>query len=231
MNLAGALAAAGKQAVVVLLRHDPGLERRLHMNGGPGFTDALAMTVSIRDTLRSGDYENLWFCGHGSSAATSGSALAMVPVGTYSDLLGSERAKQVIAELTASADYVLVDAPPMEADADAYLLAGACDGVLAVATLATTTRSEVEQASEQFERVRATLLGSVVVDPGQREKLPTVQARPVSAASGFNGESLVASPRASRELETALKWRRWAGTGITGAATPVVAAELEGRDD
>jgi Mrp family chromosome partitioning ATPase/capsular polysaccharide biosynthesis protein len=240
MNLAGALAAAGKQVVVVLLRQDPGLERRLDMNGGPGFTDALARTVSIRDTLRSGGFENLWFCGQGTNgapphrarAATNGSAIALVPVGTHSDLLGSDRAKHVIAELTATVDYVLVDAPAVQADADAYVLAAACDGVLAVATLATTTRSEVEQASEQFNRVRATLLGSVVVDPRQREKLPIAQDRPVSASSDVDEESLPPSPLASRALQTATKWRRWSGTGITAAATPLAAAaETDGRED
>lgn len=182
-NLAAALAAAGYLVVVVLARHDAGLETRLQLNGGPGFIDALAERARIQDTLRSIGFDNLRFCGRGTEGASAHTAIPgsrlsneppipTTPVARYSDLLGSDRPKQVIRELTATADYVLIDAPPVQIDTDAYLLAGACDGVLAVATLATATRGDVEQAADQLSRVGARLLGTVLIDPEQPEEIP-----------------------------------------------------------
>lgn len=178
MKLAAAVAAAGHRVVVVLPRGlDADLESRLELNGRPGFSDALAGKVRVRDTLvRSTSFENLSFCGRGTDGATARAGdsdshkapLAMVTAATYSDLLGSDRPKQVIAELAAAAEYVLVEAPPVQVDADAYLLAGACDGVLAVATLATATSRDVELASDQLGRAGGRLLGSVLFDPEQR---------------------------------------------------------------
>jgi hypothetical protein len=128
----------------------------------------------------------LLFCGRGTDGAPTqtadpaahGAPVASIPVATYSDLLGSDRPKQVIRELTATADYVLVDAPPVQVDADACLLAGACDGVLAVATLATATRSDVDQASDQLSRAGARLLGSVLIDPELQTELQETIAVP-----------------------------------------------------
>jgi Mrp family chromosome partitioning ATPase/capsular polysaccharide biosynthesis protein len=234
LNLAGAFAAAGKRAVVVLLRQDPALNHRVEVNGDPGFADALAGTVSIRDALRSGRFENMWFCGHGrdgarphpAEAATDGAAIATVPVGRCADLLGSDRAKDVIAELGATADYVLVDAPPVQVDADAYVLAGVCDGVLAVATLGATRRSQVEQASEEFNRARATLLGSVLIDPGQLETLSIAHDSPLTAAFPSGDEPPAPSAPA---LQTGRKWQGWSRAAAPTRTT--TAADTDGRED
>ncbi len=78
------------------------------------------------------------------------------------------RVSDVIDELVRDfADFVLVDAPPLLAVADAAAFAPACDGVLLVVTGA-TTRGDVSMAQDQLESVRARMLGAVLLDHEQR---------------------------------------------------------------
>ena len=172
-NLAAALADMGKRVVLVSTRQrHPALEELVGAPPGPGFLDGLRGEVPLEHAISDTGIENLLLCRAGSSEpndigavfASEERHVAAIPSPARAHRLGSERTARLIEELAGRADFVLVDAPPLLADADGAALARACDGVLAAAT-PSATREEIARSREQFERVGATVLGSVLVDP------------------------------------------------------------------
>jgi capsular polysaccharide biosynthesis protein/Mrp family chromosome partitioning ATPase len=176
-NLASLLAASGKRVVLVsMARRWPTLEETFGAPPGPGFLDALAGTVPVRSALAPTEVENLLLCRRGRAdlieigtghASSDRPRAVAVPSHAPSYALGSERTAELTADLGEPFDFVIVDAPALLGDADATALSRACDAVLAVATPA-TTRTNIAQAREQLEHVRATLLGSVLMEVGDR---------------------------------------------------------------
>lgn len=169
-NLAAALAEMGKRVVLVSTRRrHPALEELVGAPPGPGFLDAIAGTASLDQAICDTGIENLLLCRAG-SASDGGAPFADRHVAAIPSArphsLGSEGTARLIEELADRADFVLIDAPPLLADGDAASLARACDGVLAVVS-PNATRAEIARSREQFERVRATVLGSVLVEPNQ----------------------------------------------------------------
>ena len=178
-NLASLLAASGKRVVLVsMARRWPTLEETFGAPPGPGFLDALAGTVPVRSALAATEVENLLLCrrgradlieiGAGAASPDRPRAVA-VPSHAPSYALGSERTAELTEDLGEPFDFVIVDAPALLGDADAAALSRACDAVLAVAT-PSTTRASIAQAREQLEHVRATLLGSVLMEVGDRRE-------------------------------------------------------------
>jgi len=170
-NLAAVLATTGKRVVLLSpTRSEPGLAELLGAQPGPGFFDALAGAVPIEKAVSSTGVDNLFLCGPwGGPFSASRARIAAVASATQAQSLGTDRAARLIEDLAASADFLLVDAPPLLGDPDGAVLAGACDGVLAVAR-PTTKREDVAQACEQLERVRARLFGSVLLCPKKRQR-------------------------------------------------------------
>jgi capsular exopolysaccharide synthesis family protein len=79
-----------------------------------------------------------------------------------SELLGSTRMSQVIAELRDLADVVIFDSPPVLSAADAALLANRLDGTILVAESGRTRREAALRAVEQLQRAGANLIGGVL---------------------------------------------------------------------
>ena len=79
-------------------------------------------------------------------------------------LLGSPGMTQAIAALTARADLVLFDAPPVLAVTDASLLAARVDGTLLVVRAGGTRREHVEQAKDLLSKVNARLVGAALTN-------------------------------------------------------------------
>ena len=79
-----------------------------------------------------------------------------------SELLGSQRMKDLIGELKKQADYVLFDSPPIIAVTDAAILATRVDGVLLVIRAGKTRREMAQRAKSVLEKVKANLLGVVL---------------------------------------------------------------------
>jgi polysaccharide biosynthesis transport protein len=155
-NLGVVLAKAGMK--VILLSADlrrPQLEQLFGFSAPVGFTDALA------DGSGSG----------GLPAAGMWSVdvnLTLVSLGTAPDnateLLGSSNMAALVKQLRDVADFVLIDAAPLLATADAATLAPACDAVLIVADAHSGVRARVNEAREQLERVQTPVLGAVLVN-------------------------------------------------------------------
>ena len=80
------------------------------------------------------------------------------------DILGSMKMKQLLEQLKAQADVVILDAPPVTVAVDASVLATQTDGLLLVVQAGRTRRDRIQQSKELLERFRVRLLGAVFTD-------------------------------------------------------------------
>ena len=75
------------------------------------------------------------------------------------ELLGSSRMRELLAQLGAQADMILLDSPPVTALADAAIISGHMDGVLLVLGAGGTRRELAQRAVSALARVNARLVG------------------------------------------------------------------------
>jgi capsular exopolysaccharide synthesis family protein len=98
--------------------------------------------------------------------------LAVVSVGSVgndsAELLASNKVSTFIQDLRSLSDFVLVDCAPLLPVADAAAVALACDAVLLVADSRFATRSQVSEARNQLDSMRATVLGAVLLKAERR---------------------------------------------------------------
>lgn len=85
-----------------------------------------------------------------------------------SELLGSKRLIQLLAELRESADVVILDTPPILTCADAAILSQRVDGVVMVVKAGKTRRDVVKQAIFYLQQVGANIIGAVLNDVASR---------------------------------------------------------------
>lgn len=153
LNLALALAAAGRRVIVI----DAGMRRpKVAAYAGikrePGLSDVLVdREGKVADYLQ---------------VLPDMERVAVLPPGKTppnpAELLGSRRMSEVLGACQELADLVIVDSPPILAAADAAVLAAQTDGVLMVLETGSSDRKAVEYAAEQLKRSSAHLLGVVL---------------------------------------------------------------------
>jgi tyrosine-protein kinase Etk/Wzc len=153
-NLAIAVAQEGLRPLII----DCDLRRaRLHKLFGTGKSPGLVQIVQDQVPLDT------------AIRATSQDGLSFLPAGLLppgpSDLLSSSRMQELLDQLTARYDLVILDAPPLLALADAAVLTALADGVVLVVRAGRTARGAMEQARRQLTFVGARLLGTVLNDP------------------------------------------------------------------
>lgn len=94
--------------------------------------------------------------------------LQLLPAGALppipADVLSSQRMAEIIGLLRARAAYVLFDAPPVLAAADAALLGTRLDGLLLVVRAGHTQRDHAARAKQTLERVHVRVLGTVLTN-------------------------------------------------------------------
>jgi capsular exopolysaccharide synthesis family protein len=108
--------------------------------------------VHLDGNVQSTDIPNL-------SAVTAG-ALPPNP----SELLGSEKMREILHVVGSQTEMILIDTPPILAVTDAMVLAPRVDGVLLIVKPGRTKLTACKQAVEQLHRVGARLLGVVLND-------------------------------------------------------------------
>ena len=90
----------------------------------------------------------------------------MVPVGrsvsSPMPLLNSERFRDLLAHLSASCDYVLIDTPPVGAVIDAAEIAKSCDGILVIVDYDEVHRQELIEVKQQLEQTGCPVLGAIL---------------------------------------------------------------------
>jgi protein-tyrosine kinase len=126
------------------LHHQFGVENRF------GLADALQGPESVLNYARTMSLPNLWLVPAGSCAENS------------SALLSSGRMRQVIAELRARVNYLLIDAASMKGSSDAAALAAAADGVVMVLKANSSRREIVRQALQELRTSKVQVLGAVL---------------------------------------------------------------------
>lgn len=150
-NLAIALAQAGQ--TVALIDADlrrPMIAEYLGLERGAGLTTALIGKAELNDLLQPWGSDNLY-------VLTSG----QVPPNP-SELLGSDKMKQLISRMESAFDAVVIDAPPLLPVTDAAVLAQQVGGVVLVIGSQKVRTTDVEKSLAALEMVEADLLGVVL---------------------------------------------------------------------
>lgn len=162
VSLGLALAAVTSGERVLLLEadlRDPGLSRVLELPATGGLSGVL--------TSESGDLASaVTTVDAGELAAAVGNAtLDVIPAGAIppnpTELVESQRMKDLIVQAEEEYDFVIIDTPPVLVVSDAIPLISVVSGVLAVSGLGVSTRVAAEDLAEQLERLGAPTLGVV----------------------------------------------------------------------
>lgn len=158
-NLAVSLAQAGDQVILVDtdLRR-PTLHRYFQTANNHGLTNLLLDKEGNLETfLRPTAIPNLQLVPSG-------------PLPPYpAELLGSERMRQIIAQLSAAADYVIFDSPPILAVTDSVLLSQLSSATLLVVETGKTRTQALLQAIKQIVAVDGHIAG-IVLNKVQRRR-------------------------------------------------------------
>ncbi|MFB0836792.1 polysaccharide biosynthesis tyrosine autokinase [Arthrobacter sp. E44] len=150
-NLAIAMAQAGQS--VALLDADlrrPMIADYLGLERNAGLTTALIGKADVNDLLQSWGDGQLYVLASG-----------QIPPNP-SELLGSEKMRQLIIRLESAFDAVIIDAPPLLPVTDAAVLAQQVGGVVVVVGTQKVRTSDLEKSLAALEMVQADVLGVVL---------------------------------------------------------------------
>ncbi len=131
------------------LRH-PVVHEFFGIEIGPGLTDLVAGKSALRECMRSTAYPRLSVVPAGQST--------IVPMQAY----GSEAFKRMIAEILATNDYLIFDAPSVLAYPETTVLAKQVDGVVFVVQAVRTKREVVVKAVDAVKKGGGEVLGVVL---------------------------------------------------------------------
>jgi capsular exopolysaccharide synthesis family protein len=151
-NLAIAFAQLGKKTLLV----DADLRKPVQHNvfghpRGPGLSEFLIGEVEdMNSIIQKTKVEGLYLM-------TAG-GLPPNP----SELLGSNRMSQLVAQLEKDWDMVLFDSPPIVAVTDASMISGEIDAVALVVKAGHTERAAVDRALDMVRNIRAPLIGAIL---------------------------------------------------------------------
>ena len=151
LNLAISVAMDGQK--VLLIDADlrrPSQARMLLEKATPGLSNVLAGMVSPEEAIRPELYPNL-------DVLFSGD----VPPNP-SELLGSDRMRDLIEEMSKKYDYILVDTPPVILVSDAAIVANLLDGVLLLVRQGKSKKDELKRAIANLELAGITPMGIVL---------------------------------------------------------------------
>ena len=151
INLACAIAAAGKRVIIVDTDlRNPTLQRILGLKFSAGVTSVLAGEKTLDEVLQ----------------PTQHPGLRILPTGPIppnpAELIHSNAMRELIRELEARADLVIFDTPPTLLVADAMLLAQEIDAAIIVAESGGVNRKAVMQVKESLHKAKARVLGVIL---------------------------------------------------------------------
>lgn len=151
LNLAISVAEDGQK--VLLIDADmcrPALGRLLMEKGTPGLSNVLAGLDTAEDAIRTDVYPNLDVLYAGD-----------IPPNP-SELLGSERMRELIATMSEKYDYILVDTPPINLVSDASIVTNLLDGVLLLVRQGRSRKDSVKRAVAHLQLTGIKPLGFVL---------------------------------------------------------------------
>jgi polysaccharide biosynthesis transport protein len=140
-------------AKVLLIDADlrrPRCHRVFGVDKEPGLTEVLTGRRDVFEMIRPTAVDGL-------SMLTSGS---LPPNPT--ELLGSEKMKQVLTTVAGSFDFVVIDSPPILPVSDSILLSTIVDGVVVIVNSAKTAKQQIRVACARLKYARSKLFGIVL---------------------------------------------------------------------
>ncbi|WP_053984388.1 polysaccharide biosynthesis tyrosine autokinase [Niameybacter massiliensis] len=149
--LATVMALAGKKTILVDCDlRKPSISNLFKFANERGFTDVLLNIKEVQDVVHQTSIDNLY----------------VLPAGTVpinpSEILCSQKAKELIEGLKVEYDYMIIDSPPVGLMADGQVLSQYVDGCVLVASYRRTKIQEVEKAKAAIEYVDGKVLGVVL---------------------------------------------------------------------
>lgn len=190
-NLAMTIAAGG--ASVCVIEGDLRRSRLLSYMGlesGVGLTNVLIGEADLDDVLQP-------------FAGTDVHVLGAGPVPPNpSELLGSDKMREVFADLRRRFDYVIIDTPPLLPVTDAAVVSKLVDGAVLIVGAGIINREHLERSLEILDTVGVRLLGMVI------NRLPMKGSKGGYGYSYYGGYySHGSSPGHSHSVDRARSWR------------------------
>ena len=202
-NLAIAIAQAG--STVCLVDGDlrkPRVADLMGVEGAVGVTDILIGRVTLAEALQGWGQPNL----------------VVLPAGhrppNPSELLGSQEMGDLISNLKAQFDYVIVDAPPVLVVTDAALIAKDVGGALMVTAVGEARKDALSDALGTMERIDARVLGIVMT------KVPT-KGDDSYAYAAYTYGSPAHEEVAKANARSGTRWQK-PGSATAGGAGTIV---------
>jgi succinoglycan biosynthesis transport protein ExoP len=135
------------------------IHRMFQVPRTPGLTEVLLERATHEDAARQTSVTGLYILTAGEQAPNS------------AELLGGERMRRVLSELTGAYDIIILDTPPLLAASDAAVLATIADGVVLVVRAGSTEVDAGRLAVQQLTAVGARIVGAVLNDPDSKVPL------------------------------------------------------------
>ena len=149
-NLAIVFAKSGQR--VLLADADmrkPTVFKTFQLNNAKGLSTVLSTSQNVLEVCQPTVVENLHVLTSGPKPPNP------------SELLGSQRMNQVIAELKQAYDIIIFDMPPVVNVTDAQIMASKVDGTLLVVRESVTNKEALTKAAELLNLVNARIIGTV----------------------------------------------------------------------
>ena len=160
INLAYTLAETGKR--VLLIDADmrlPSVAKKLAAESRPGLSNLLAGMCTVQEAAHPSFFMDNW---------------QIMPAGDIppnpSELLGSEKMEQMLAELANMYDFIVVDLPPVDIVSDALAISHWVSGIIVVVRANYTDRRSVGECMRQMSVLRSKVLGFVVTGVEEHRK-------------------------------------------------------------
>jgi hypothetical protein len=131
----------------------PSLGKRLGLAPRQGLVDLLAEgSLDLTQAVAQTPEGNLWLLSYGSAARGQGSVLR------------SERIADLLPQVRACFDFILIDAPPVGVSRDALVLAQLGGGVVLVLQAGSTHREAARRLKEELEESGVPILGAILAN-------------------------------------------------------------------
>jgi capsular exopolysaccharide synthesis family protein len=146
---------AQQEKKVLLIDTDlrkPSVHYSFKLSNSTGFTNVVTNQTGLKSAVKRSSTPNL-------SILSSG-PLPPNP----SELLGSNRMKRFVEEAKKQYDYIIFDAPPVNAVTDGLILSSIVDGTILVVRHSNTEIDAAKKAVSSIKKVEGNLLGAVLND-------------------------------------------------------------------
>ena len=153
MNMAIVMAMAGSKTLIVDTdMRRPRLHKAFGVKNDKGISLAIVDEASLDEVAQSTDVPNLTIIPRGPSTPNP------------SELLHSQKFRNVVEELKEKYDRIIFDSPPIQAVTDPVILSGVVDGTIVVTKNSVTVKETARRSIRQLRDVNARILGCVLND-------------------------------------------------------------------